>query len=102
MKKENPVAIIVRFATQFLVTLEMVNKYGSIINVTTHGINPALGKKAAAEVERCAKAGLRGVGELHPHCQSYDLGNYQTMAPIHAVVVLGSARATRMGRRPYR
>lgn len=50
------------------------------------GINPALGKKAAAEVERCAKAGLRGVGELHPHCQSYDLGNYQTMAPILDVI----------------
>ena len=43
MKKENPVAIIVRFATQFLVTLEIVNRYGNITRVITHGINPALG-----------------------------------------------------------
>ena len=42
-KNENPVAIIVIFATQFLVTLDITSKYGSIIRVTIQGINPELG-----------------------------------------------------------
>ena len=50
------------------------------------GINPALGKEAALEAERCAKAGLIGIGELHPHSQSYDLGDPQTMAPVLSVI----------------
>ncbi len=42
-KNENPTANIVIFATQFLVTLEITSRYGSIIRVVTQGINPALG-----------------------------------------------------------
>jgi hypothetical protein len=43
MKKENPVAIIVAFATQFLVTLDITSRYGSIIRVIIQGIIPAVG-----------------------------------------------------------
>ena len=46
------------------------------------GANPAWGRRAAEEVERCARAGARGVGELHPDTQSYDLGDRSTMAPL--------------------
>lgn len=50
------------------------------------GVNPAWGERAAREAERCAHAGLRGVGELHPDSQRFDLGNKRTMAPLMEVV----------------
>ena len=46
------------------------------------GVNPAWGKLAAREAERCAAAGLIGVGELHPDTQGYDIGDERTMAPL--------------------
>ena len=45
-------------------------------------VNPAWGADAVVEVERCAAAGLRGIGELHPDTQGFDLGSAQVMAPI--------------------
>ena len=45
------------------------------------GVNPAWGDKAISEAERCARAGLKGIGELHPDSQSFDLGDKRTMAP---------------------
>ena len=38
-------------------------------------VNPAWGDVAAREVERCAKLGLRGIGELHPDTQRFDIGD---------------------------
>ena len=49
------------------------------------GINPAWGNKAVREAERCAGAGLRGIGELHPDTQGFDLADRDTMAEIMAV-----------------
>ena len=46
------------------------------------GLNPAWGDAAAREAERCGRAGLRGIGELHPDTQSFDLGDMATMAPV--------------------
>ena len=46
------------------------------------GVNPAWGKGAAAEAERCARAGLRGLGEMHPDSQGFELGDGEVMAPI--------------------
>ncbi len=40
---------------------------------------------AAAEVERCAQAGLRGIGELMPHGQGYRLSDTALLAPIAEV-----------------
>lgn len=37
---------------------------------------------APSEIERCARGGLRGVGELMPHIQGFDLGDKALMAPI--------------------
>ncbi len=48
------------------------------------GVNPAWGEGAAREAERCAAAGLVGVGELHPDTQGYDIGDKRTMAPLMA------------------
>ena len=46
------------------------------------GVNPAWTDGGADEAERCAAAGLRGVGELHPDTQGFDLGDPSTMAPL--------------------
>ena len=46
------------------------------------GVNPAWGEEAVHETRRCAEAGLRGIGELHPHTQGYDLADIETMAPL--------------------
>ena len=49
------------------------------------GINPAWGDRAAREAERCAAAGLRGIGELHPDTQGFDLADKSAMAELMAV-----------------
>lgn len=45
-------------------------------------VNPAWGPAALAEVERCAAAGARGIGELHPDTQGFDLADYRALAPL--------------------
>jgi hypothetical protein len=51
------------------------------------GVSPAWGGETAArEAERCAKAGLRGIGELHPSSQGYDLGDESVITPLMDVV----------------
>ena len=55
------------------------------------GINPAWGAgrawgdKAVREAERCADAGLRGIGELHPDTQGFNLADKGTMAGLMQV-----------------
>jgi predicted TIM-barrel fold metal-dependent hydrolase len=49
-------------------------------------VNPGSGEDAVREIERCAEAGLRGVGELMPDGQGYRLDDEKTMAPIVEVV----------------
>ena len=50
-------------------------------------VDPRRGKAAASEADRCARAGLRGVGELHPDTQSFDLGSRAVMAPLMEAVM---------------
>ena len=45
-------------------------------------VNPAWGEAAVEEAQRCAAAGLRGIGELHPDTQGIDITNTATMAPL--------------------
>ena len=45
-------------------------------------IQPKAGDLALAEIERCANAGARGIGELRPDDQGFDLGDIEIMAPI--------------------
>ncbi len=45
-------------------------------------VNPAWGDAALEEVERCAAAGLAGVGELHPDTQGFDITDRPGMAPL--------------------
>lgn len=45
-------------------------------------VNPAWGEAAALEAQRCADLGLRGIGELHPDTQDFDITDSATMAPV--------------------
>ena len=45
-------------------------------------VNPAWGQAAVVEAERCAAAGLRGIGELHPDTQGLDITDLTAMAPL--------------------
>ena len=42
-------------------------------------VNPVWGEAAAREVERCARAGMVGIGELHADTQGFDIGSANTM-----------------------
>lgn len=45
-------------------------------------VNPAWGAAALSEVERCTSLGLRGIGELHPDLQDFDITSREGMAPF--------------------
>ena len=45
-------------------------------------VNPSWGNAAVVEMERCAAAGLKGVGEIHPDTQGLDITDGQLMAPL--------------------
>lgn len=63
--------------------LACARKYpGRLIPMCT--VNPRLGRQAVREIERCAALGARGVGELHPDPQGYDLADATIMAPVMA------------------
>lgn len=63
--------------------MEAVSRYRKRL-VGFCAIQPKAGDVAIAELERCAKGGLRGIGELRPDVQGFDLGDEATMAPIVA------------------
>ena len=48
-------------------------------------VNPVWGQAALEEMERCAAAGARGIGELHPDTQGFDLADYRGMSPLMAL-----------------
>jgi len=45
-------------------------------------VQPQSPEAAIAEIERCAKAGIKGVGELRPDLQLFDLSDEMVMAPL--------------------
>jgi predicted TIM-barrel fold metal-dependent hydrolase len=49
-------------------------------------VQPQSAKAAAAEIERCAKAGIRGVGEMRPDIQLFDLCDEVIMEPLAEVL----------------
>ena len=50
-------------------------------------VNPKWGDDAVVEVERCHRAGLVGIGELHPDTQGFDLGDNNVMTPLVEVSI---------------
>ena len=49
-------------------------------------VQPQSPEAAIAEIERCAKAGIRGVGEMRPDMQPFDLGDELVMEPLVEVL----------------
>jgi len=49
-------------------------------------VQPNSTKAAVAEIERCAKAGIKGVGEMRPDIQLFDLGDEMVMNPLVEVL----------------
>jgi len=49
-------------------------------------IQPKAGTRAVKELERCASAGLIGLGELMPHGQGYRLSDINLLSPLMEVV----------------
>jgi predicted TIM-barrel fold metal-dependent hydrolase len=45
-------------------------------------IQPGAGDAAIAELERCSKAGVKGIGELRSDVQGFDLADKKTMKPL--------------------
>ncbi len=64
--------------------LDAMRRYpGRIIGLA--GIQPTAGPRAIAELERCARAGMPGCGELMPHGQGYRLSDLALLAPLMEV-----------------
>ncbi|HEX6123245.1 MAG TPA: amidohydrolase family protein [Ktedonobacterales bacterium] len=53
---------------------------GRVIGLAT--AQPLAGARAVAEVERCARAGMPGIGELMPHGQGYRLSDVRLLTPL--------------------
>jgi predicted TIM-barrel fold metal-dependent hydrolase len=57
-------------------------------------VQPNSPKAAIAEIERCAKAGIKGLGEMRPDIQLFDLSDEMVMDPLaealkeHRLVIL--------------
>ncbi len=45
-------------------------------------VSPNWGQEALDEIERCVERGARGIGELHPDTQGFDITDASLMAPI--------------------
>jgi predicted TIM-barrel fold metal-dependent hydrolase len=61
--------------------LESVARYPQRL-VGFGAVQPQSPQAAIAEIERCAKAGIKGIGELRPDLQLFDLGDEVVMAPL--------------------
>jgi predicted TIM-barrel fold metal-dependent hydrolase len=61
--------------------IESVSRYPQrLVGFCT--IQPQSPQAAVAEIERCARAGIRGVGEMRPDIQQFDLTNEVAMGPL--------------------
>jgi predicted TIM-barrel fold metal-dependent hydrolase len=60
-------------------------------------VQPLARGEAVAEIERCARGGVKGIGELRCDTQGFDFGDRETMSPIvqaavrHGLVILTHA-----------
>jgi hypothetical protein len=61
--------------------LDSVSRYPTRL-VGFCAIQPGAEDAAVAELERCAKAGAKGIGELRSDVQGYDLADKRTMKPL--------------------
>jgi len=65
--------------------LESVTRYPKRL-IGFCSVQPNSYEAAIAEIERCAKEGIRGVGEIRPDMQLFDLRDEEVMEPIVEVL----------------
>jgi len=61
--------------------LESIAKYPRRL-IGFCAVQPRAGGKAIREVERCAGNGAKGIGEMRPDVQDFDLGDTKAMKPL--------------------
>ena len=61
--------------------MEAISRYPERL-VGFCALQPKAGEAAIAELERCAQGGMRGIGEMRPDTQGFDLGDEAMMRPI--------------------
>ncbi|MCK4242931.1 MAG: amidohydrolase [Dehalococcoidia bacterium] len=61
--------------------MESISRYPERL-VGFCALQPKEGEAAIAELERCARGGMRGIGEMRPDTQGLDLGDEAMMRPI--------------------
>jgi hypothetical protein len=66
--------------------LDSVSRYPKRL-VGFCAIQPRAGGAAIAEIERCARAGARGIGELRSDVQGFDLADKTTTGPVVDAVI---------------
>ena len=65
--------------------IDAMNRYpGRIYGMAV--LQPTIGAHAIQELERCARAGMIGLGELMPHGQGYRLSDIRLLMPVMEVV----------------
>ncbi len=65
--------------------LESIDRYPNrLIGFCT--VQPQSFEAAIAEIERCVKGGIRGVGEMRPDIQLFDLAEQEVMEPFIEVI----------------
>ena len=57
-------------------------------------INPKDHINSPKEIERCVMKGMRGIGELHPDYQKFNIGDKKTMAPIMEIALANNLITT--------
>lgn len=72
-------AEIAREANDYIIS--SVNRYPDTLTGYC-SVNPAWGADAVSEVERCVACGLRGIGEIHPDSQNFDITDKALLTPL--------------------
>jgi predicted TIM-barrel fold metal-dependent hydrolase len=73
--------------------LESISRYPDRL-IGFGAVQPQAGNAAIAEIERCARAGIKGIGELRPDMQLLNLSDQEVMAPFietlikHSLILL--------------
>jgi len=61
--------------------LESITRYPKRL-IGFCAVQPQAPEAARVEIERCARGGIRGIGEMRPDMQLFDLGDEEAMQPV--------------------
>jgi predicted TIM-barrel fold metal-dependent hydrolase len=69
---------LIRIANDYVI--DAIHRYPK--RLTGFAVIQPLDPQTSTEIERCASAGLRGIGELMPHGQGYQLSDIHLLTPM--------------------